>query len=464
MFAKLFSALFGRFFKSATPAPQQSSRDFEKLNEHAPIKTPSVRENGGENAPEPDIPASFLCRETILGRDERVAGYQFMLHEGTRNRIRSRSRRIHHVYAEVLVRNVVQLDIPRLLGHRQAFLDVPDSFLSHPSITDLPPENTVLVVETLYDEGAPEPAALLDDVKRLRQAGFRIAVPDTGSLGELVDLLREADYLTVATAGADPERITSIANYLKNSGSRASLVARDLPSHEDFQLCFTMGATLFQGSFITSRQDWRGNKLGPNTARMAEMLARLRRDADTVELVELLKQDPALSLRLMHYINSASIGLREPVSSIERAVLQLGRDKLYRWVMLLMYGADKGNTRKAAVLESALVRARLMELLGEGRPTEERDALFLVGLLSLVDVVLQVPMEEAMASLATSPAIEAAVVRREGPMAKLLKLAIACESGDASDLGALAEQCGVKPELATRRHLEAFTWAMEVNA
>jgi EAL and modified HD-GYP domain-containing signal transduction protein len=129
-----------------------------------------------------------------------------------------------------------------------------------------------------------------------------------------------------------------------------------------------------------------------------------------------------------------------------------------------MYGADTGSARSAAVLENALVRARLMELLGEGRSAPERDALFLVGLLSLVDVILQVPMEEAMASLATAPEIEAAVVRGEGPMADLLRVAIACERGSPDALAAAAEHCGIPPAVANRRHLDAFTWALELDA
>ncbi len=113
--------------------------------------------------------------------------------------------------------------------------------------------------------------------------------------------------------------------------------------------------------------------------------------------------------------------------------------------MLLIYSADKGTARSSALLESALVRARLMELLGEHRPERERDALFLVGLLSLVDVILQVPIEKAMASLGTAPEIEAAVVHREGPMAALLRVAIACEQGH-GELESIAAAANVDAE------------------
>jgi len=455
MFAKLLATLFG------ARKAGDDGQAFATLNRHAPLRDEPAPAPAGS---EPEAPPGYLCRETVLGRDQRVAGYQFMLHEGTRNRIRTRSRRIHHVYAEVLVRNIAQLDIGRLLGHRHAFLDVPDSFLDHPSIAELSPANTVLVITPLDDGAAPAAAAVLDPVQRLRQSGYRIGVPAAAMAGELACLLRAVDFVVVDAANMDPARLKTLADGLHGGGGTPALLARELPSQDEFQLCFALGATRFQGPFITRREDWRGKRLGPNTARLADLIARLRRDADTQELVALLKQDAALSLRLMRYINSAAVGLHGPVASIEQALLQLGRDKLYRWLMLLMYGADTGSARTAAVLENALVRARLMELLGEGRSAQERDALFLVGLLSLVDVILQVPMEEAMASLATAPEIEAAVVRGEGPMADLLHVAIACERGNPDVLAAAAEHCGVPPAVANRRHLDAFTWALELDA
>lgn len=460
MFARIMSALREVFSGSTEPKPAEEQQHFEMLERHAPIKRKPTAPEQGETAGEA---TSFLCREAVLGCDQRIAGYQFTLHEGTRNRIRTRGRRIHHVYAEVLVRNIAQANIGRLLGHRTAFLDIPDSFLGHPSISDLPSANTILVITALQEDGAPTTGDLLAAVKRFRAAGYRIGIPATSLLTDRVELLPAVDFVTVCAAASDPAQLKALVERLNASGARAKLIARDLPSQDDFQLCNTLGATLFQGPFITSREDWRSNRLGPNTARLAELISRLRRDADTAELVELLKQDAALSLRLMRYINSAAVGLHQEVSSIERALMQLGRDKLYRWLMLLMYGADKGSARSAAVLENALVRARLMELLGEGRPATERDELYLVGLLSLIDVILQVPMADAMASLATAPEIEAAVIRGEGPFADFLQLAIACESGDAQALQNAAERCSISPAVASRRHLDAFAWALEIN-
>jgi len=460
-FVPMLQRYLHRLFGNRDRQARDARADFETLNAGAPLKSERAGAQA-DTADEPDPPAGFICRETVLGRDQRVAGYQFMLQQSTQKRLRSSSRRIHHVYAEVLVRNVLKLDVAKLLGHRHAFLDVPDSFLEHPSIRELQPSRSVLTVHLLDEPDAPAPTALLESVRRLRKLGYRIAV-DVSSVGaENAFLLPEADFAILRANEGSPERTDYAVMRLRTVNAGAKILARELPSQDDFQFFSGLGATYFQGPFITRREDWSGNAIGPNTARIAALLARLRRDADTHEIAQLLSQDAALSLRLMRYINSASIGLREEITSIERALLLLGREQLYRWLMLLIYSADKGTARSSALLESALVRARLMELLGKDRPEGERDALFLVGLLSLVDVILQVPIEKAMASLGTAPEIEAAVVRGEGPMAPLLRVAIACEQGH-GELESAAAAAHIDAQAASRHHLEALAWAMQVS-
>lgn len=450
--------LIKRLFGGVPSKTAAGHKEFDTLNRQAPIK-PDSPNSVGEGAPA----AGFVCRETILGRDQRVAGYHFLLHQATRTRLASRSRRIHHVYAEVLVRNLIKIEVGRLLGHRLAFFEVPDSFLEHEALTELPPENAVMTLMALPDHGGPTPAQVIERVRALRARGYRFAVNAMTQEAPGAYLLAEADFVIVRADQADPKRLRDFTEALARADSKRQWLARELPSHDEFQLCFTLGASFFQGPFVTRREDWSNNSLGPNSARIADLLSRLRREVDTREIAEVLKQDPALSLRLMRYINSAAMGLREEVTSIERALLQLGREKLYRWLSLLLYGADNRNPASSALLESALVRARMLELLGEDQPAETRDALFLVGLLSLVDAVLQVPMPVALAQLAASPEIEAAVARGEGEMADLLALAIACEGNDAQAVTAAAERCGITAEAASAAHVDALAWALEVT-
>ncbi len=460
MLRKLLQLIFG----GNKDRNDSVSRDFRTLNERAPLmRGHSAVPVDSLTATDSEPVSGFIGREAMLGRDNRVAAYQFMLHQPTRDRLRHRTRRINHVYAEVLVRKVVQLDVQRLLGHRKAFLDIPDSFLAHPSILQLPPASTVLVVTSIDDGLGPSAESLNTSIQHLRDAGFSIARETTDSSDDLARLAANCDYLVEHAGAADPEQLRKQIGALRATASAPDLVARDISTQDDFLFFFGIAAQLFQGPFITRREDWTGNTIGPDTGNIAALLAKVRdEEVDIRVIAQMLQRDPALSVRLMRYINSAAIGMRDQIDSIERALVLLGREKLYRWLMLLIYSADKGSERSSALLENALVRARMMELLGHDQPEQRRDAMFLVGLLSLVDAMLKVPIEKAMSSLGLSSDIEAAIVRAEGPMAKVLTLVICFESDNGDELTQAAEQCGIDIEFAGECHLQALAWAMDV--
>ena len=462
MFRALLGWLFGRKHPASLATPSEAD-GFRRLQREAPLRTEEAPASTAEAG------ATFLCREAVLGRNQRIAGYQFMLQEATRARIRHSSRKIHHVYAEVLVRSLVHADIGELLGERLAFIDLPDSFLSHPSLAALPARNMVIVPTVFADAGAPEPAALRATVAGLRERGFRLGLVDPTVVTELAHLLPQAEFIVAQAEGLDARRGLKLGNIALEVARDARLVVRGLPSIDDFRFCCKLGASLFQGPFITSREDWSARDPGPNTARIGALIARLRADADTRELAGLLKHDAALSLRLLRYINSAANALPQPVSSIEHALALLGREKLQRWLILLACTVDKAEGRGGAALETALVRGRMMELLGAGRAAAECDALFLVGLLSLIDVILQVPLDKALAPLALGAGIDASVRGEGGPYQALLALAVACEHGagaadaDGDRLRAAAAACGIAPEQASECHMQALSWAIQIQ-
>lgn len=466
MFKAFLAWLFGRK-PAAAPAvdafARSAARDndpggFQALNQSAPLRT-----EVDAAAPDIDSMSTFLCREAVLGRDQRIAGYQFMLQEGTRNRIRHSSRRVHHLYAEVLVRSLVRADIGTLIGRRYAFIDVPDSFVDHPCIATLPPHKTVLVLGTHADPGAPDIDTLRATVMRLRATGMRIGLPDPAVVSEFAPLLPQADFIMLRTPAVDARRGLQIASDIVAAAPQARLLVRDLPGLEDFRFCYKLGAGLFQGPFITSRENWHERDLAPNTARLTRLIGKVKQDADSSELAALLKEDAALSLRLLRYINAASNGLSESVSSIERAIFLIGREKLYRWLILLVCSMDPPSGRSTSALESALVRARFLELLGAERTAAEREELFLTGLLSLIDVILEVPMEKAIGHLSLAPEIDLAIRHGAGPYAPLLELAIACEQFDAERVINAASRCEVPPRVASDRHMEALSWTVAIQ-
>ncbi len=466
MLSRLFAFLFKRQTRRAPPVEQ---RDFQVLNELAPVKGTSAAiepippvQSG--NRPDEATDRSVICREATLNRDQRVAGYEFMLRKGMRDRVRAQSRRIHHVYNEVVIRNLLQFSIHKLLGHRQAFITLIDSFLTNPLIDQLPGQGVVLTVLPIDDANDVfDPASLVSRVSELKHRGFAFALKECFEGPHFALLAPHVNYFIVKTAQHSPADLKDVAERLIRQPN-AILIARDLESFDDFELCRRLGFALFQGPFVTSREDWTGNQAGPQTLRVCDLLNQLRREAETAELAGLIKQDAVLSYRLLRYINSAASGLRQPVNSIEHALVLMGRQKMYRWLTLLLFGSAELSPHAVVLQETALARARLMELAGSRVVLPaERDGLFVTGLFSMLDLVLQIPLPEALKPLNLPDAINAALLRQEGPYAPFLELALACESFDPDRIEAAAARCGIEMSDVNDRHFEALTWVQALQ-
>ena len=465
----MLSRLFAFLFKRPPPRVAEQ-RDFQTLDNLAPVKgtsaaieTPPPVQQGNRL----DDPAdrSVICREAALNREQRIVGYEFMLRQGMRDRVQAQSRRIHHVYNEVVIRNLLQFSIHQLLGHRQAFITVLDSFLSNPLIDALPGQGIVLTVEPMNDASdAPDPVLLINRVNELKRRGFALALEECFEGAHFALLAPHVSYFIVKTAQHNPAKLKQTAERLVRQSGGVTLIARDLQSFDDFGLCCRLGFALFQGPFVTSREDWSGNQTRPQTLHVCNLLNQLRCEVETAELAQHLKQDAVLSYRLLRHINSAASGLRQPVTSIEHALVLMGRQKMYRWLTLLLFGSAQLSPHMAMLQESALARGRLMELVGAPAFTAaECDSLFVTGLFSMLDLVLQMPLPAALKPLNLPEAISAALLNNTGPYAPFLDLALACETFDPDRIEAAAKRCGVEVSAVNTRHFEAMAWVQTLQ-
>lgn len=183
----------------------------------------------------------------------------------------------------------------------------------------------------------------------------------------------------------------------------------------------------------------------PSQACTIQLINLARRQASTGEIEAVLKRDAGLAFNLMRLVNSSGFGFTREVTSFGQAVMILGLKRLFRWAALLLTATRAGGT-PSSVGSTAVVRGRLMELLAlQKLSPEEADNAFVVGIFSLLDVMLGMPMPQAVALL-----------RNAGPFAPYLTLAIACETGDAFTGAAAALGLG-SPQISGA-HLQALAW------
>ncbi|WP_313952050.1 HDOD domain-containing protein [Accumulibacter sp.] len=236
-------------------------------------------------------------------------------------------------------------------------------------------------------------------------------------------------------------------------------VAFNVASTQDFLACLDAGITSASGWFFTSPTSVPAKKLNPAQTNIVHVLNLVRGNAEVKEIEAALKNDVAMSYKLLRYINSAGFGLSCEIQSFRHAVSMLGYDKLNRWLSLLLATASK-DPMAPALMYTALVRGRLMELLATDLVDKsEYDNLFITGAFSLLDVLLGVGIEDALEAMRLPEPICDALLGNGGRYQPFLELALASEQNDGEVVAEQAAMLGLTTDQFNRAQLQALSFA-----
>ncbi len=398
----------------------------------------------------------LVVREPLLDTQQQVLGYEFSW-------LKTALVELDEIEDARALVNLLQENIendedapPSKYRH---FLRAPAALIMEDAFSELPPNSTSLIVSVseLEDE------AVYAEVKVLRKAGYGI-------------LLRGVDMkalnpkqLILATAIEvyfDPDNFSSqarIYGVLKNSPIR--MIARKISNWQEYDACGALGLQAFAGQFyLTPRQAIAKNSgLNPSQVMLLQLMELVRNNAEIPKIEDALKHDPAISYKLLHYINSAGFGLGFEIESMRHAIQVLGYNPLYRWLSVLLASAN-ASTASLVLMQAAITRGRLMELLGKSYLSKaEAENLFITGMFSLLDRLLGVTMEDALDQIQLPDSVTDALMTRQGIYAPFLLVAEACEQSQA---GAAMPSSDLSMDMGdiNRAHLRALIWAQRLES
>jgi EAL and modified HD-GYP domain-containing signal transduction protein len=200
-------------------------------------------------------------------------------------------------------------------------------------------------------------------------------------------------------------------------------------------------------------------ELTPGHAQLVRLLNLVRNNADIKEIEGLLKQDVAISYKLLRYINSAGFGLMCEIQSFRHAVSILGYDALNKWLSLLLVTASR-DPGAPAMMQTSIARGRFMELVGASYfDKSEHDNLFITGAFSLLPILLGASMQSILEEMHLPDSVTDALLHGEGGFAPFLRLAQATESFDGATLRSLAEELQLPAEQVNRHLVTALAFA-----
>jgi EAL and modified HD-GYP domain-containing signal transduction protein len=357
------------------------------------------------------------------------------------------------------------LSSPDAWNTQRAFIPLSSASLWHATIERLPESNLILIVQLAAEQTDAD--QLLARLSDLRAKGLGIGIVRQPHHPCFGTAMQQANFavIDVASTEASSVRDFSAAVRANEKKNPVALIALGIETLDEHNLCHTWHFEGFHGAFAAKGAPRpEQTQADPHKVQLLNLMRLVQSDAENDEIAAGLKQDPLLTFRILRYLNSPILGLTHRIESVNQAITILGRQRLTRWLAVLLFSVREPDFSDWLLVESALTRGRLMEVLGaEVMPNAPHDALFLTGIFSCLDRLLRRPMAEALAQLPISNDVENALLNNSGPYASLLALAKASETFDLERISIAAESAHLEADKVNRALLAATAWASEVT-
>ena len=397
---------------------------------------------------------SFVARQPIFTADEKVFGYELLFRDGVEDYFRevdsdSASRRT--------LDTSLQIGLETLCDGRRGFVNCTRDVLLKDYMTLLP--SPLAVVEVL--ESVPPDDLVLAGLKRLKEAGYLIALDDFIPDDPRTPLTEMADILKVDIRQTSMEEAKELVK--KHGPWRCRMLAEKVETREEFTAAKAAGFVYFQGYFFRRPEVLHAKEIPANRLNCLRLLRAVSQpEVDVRELEAIIKQEASVCYRLLRYLNSAAFAIQNEVHSIRHALTLLGEREVRRWVRLVAT-LTAGENRSSELLVSAMVRARFCELLSPKVPHGEAD-LFLMGLLSMIDAILEIPMLRVVETIPVDHDTKTVLLGGGGKLRPLYDLMLARESGDWNTTASLARQLSLSDSDVSQAYWQAMQWARQINA
>ena len=378
----------------------------------------------------------LLSRQAVVDARLRVCGYRVAYATPQAPGQQTPDSSTTRLFGDVLT--VVGLE--QLVGDHVAHLPISRELLLSLGIPPVGPDRVILrVTQEIALE--PDIQAIL---RSLVSRGYALAVKaDPGSDFDL-ELLELFGTVELEFAAWDPATLATLVPEVR--AHRAIPVAVALQDHQQFDQARELGFEWFTGPFLASPRITPAKGIPVGQLAQLGALARLRAGpAEIEELEEVINRDLGLTLKLLRYINSAYFGIRNEITSVRQAVMMLGARGVSRWAMLVTLTGGPSAPPELSVL--ALTRARMCEFLAQGRPELDPDELFMIGMLSVADALVGVPLEQIVEELPLAQAMVDALIHRTGPAGEILATVITYEQGEFDSEQVRANERGHRPRV-----------------
>jgi c-di-GMP-related signal transduction protein len=409
----------------------------------------------------------FVARQPIFDIHEKVYAYELLFRLGPENFF-PRSVDGDHATSKIIHDSLHTFGLTELTGNKLAFINITRNILVQDLFTILPPERAAIeLLETIEPD-----AEVIASCVAAKKAGYVIALDDFAFDPKYDAILRLADIVKIDFVATQGDMRRQMAERLSPFGVK--LLAEKVETREEFQQAVRLGYHYFQGYFFCKPEMVSGEEVPSFKLNYLNLLSALNAaTTDLDSLVQIVRQEPSLSVKLLRYLNSASFGSKAEIRSLKHAVVMLGERGFRKWATLVTL-AGMGADKPDELLATCLVRAMFCEQVAVSAGILQDDIdFFLMGILFSIDVFFGRPLVEVLNKMALSEAMRETLLRTASAQIDrvsfdgdsrtdhVLRLALCYERGQWASCDARCAALGVDPTSISGVYEGAVTWANE---
>jgi EAL and modified HD-GYP domain-containing signal transduction protein len=322
----------------------------------------------------------------------------------------------------------------------------------------LPKETTVIEI---LEDVKPGPV-LLDACAQMVADGYTIALDDFEYMPELDPLIAMANIIKFDFRLTPKEVIDADLKQL--SRNNLCMLAEKVETHDEFKVAQKMGFELFQGYFFCKPEIIQGREIQGFQLNLMMIMAQINSDTfSCAELEKLISRDMGISYKLFKYLNSAFFARASKVSSVKQALIFLGEKEIRRFVSLIAL-SRLAEGKPNELIRAACIRGKFCELMGTSTHEKTSPAeMFTLGMFSLIDAVIDQPMEKILDQLPLSNQIKRALVDAKGRLAGYIELVRLYETGQWDKVARLSQALNLDAKTVPALYLQACKWS-DINA
>ena len=397
----------------------------------------------------------YAARQPILDKDKNLFAYEILFRNGLTNAFPEINE--DEATSKIVAGAQFNLGIESLTEDKPAFINFTQDTLMQGYPMLLPPEQVVVeILETVKPS-----KKLLKVCEELKKKGYTIALDDYEHQAIWQHFYPFTDIIKIDYQLSPLEEIKEVIEAV-TPYPHIKLLAEKVETYEEFKQACELGFRYFQGYFFSRPEVIKSTALATNQMSLANLMAEINSDSpDINQVTSVFESDVTLSFKLLRYAQSPIFKRRSTIESIKQAIVALGQDELRRFVSVL-FTAEVSSDKPSELTRMSLTRAKFCENIAVLIPKADKSPAFLVGMLSLLDALLDTNLSELVEKLPLTDSVKQALMLDQGLLADLLDCCKLAENADWLALQQSASKLAINEEDLLACYSQAIQWSAQL--